>query len=414
MQSADSIDGFAMLATHAPRDIADLGERVREADRSQYGLYPVGGRTQIGLGNVPTKSGWAIDMRGLNQVVDFPARDMTITVQSGITIDALDRIVAPENLRLPIDIPYAARATLGGSIAANVSGSRRLGYGTLRDYVIGISAINDEGREFKAGGRVVKNVAGYDINKLLVGSLGTLSIITQVTLKLKPRAEAQAMLFVGCDSAELESTLAKLHASRTRPIAVDVLNRSAAAGTLAPRGIEGVAAPWTIVVAFDGNAEAVAWQVKQVNQELGGRSPDVREAAAVEPFWSLLADAPMDESARLGFKASVLPGTIATFLINMDGHAERPLLFAHAGNGIVRGMTSRSLTQDQAVQLIVACRQQAAGCNGAVIVTHAPAEWKARLEPWGPAPADAWLMREVKAKLDPRGMFNPGRFVAGI
>ena len=413
MQSADSIDGFVPLATHRPADIATVGELVREADRSQHALYPFGGRTQIGLGNVPTKQGSAIDMRGLNQVIDFPARDMTITVQAGITIDALDRLLAPENLRLPIDIPFATRATLGGSIAANVSGCRRLGYGTLRDYVIGISAINDEGREFKAGGRVVKNVAGYDINKLLVGSLGTLGIITQVTLKLKPRAEVQAILFFGCESAELEGLLAKLHGSRTRPIAVEVLNRSAAAGTLAPRGIPSVA-PWTIVVAYDGNAELVAWQVRQVKEELGRRSAEVRETADVEPYWTLLADAPMDESARLGFKASVLPSAIAAFLVKMDGHAERPLLFAHAGNGIVRGMTSRSLTQDQAVQLIVACRQQASGCNGAVIVTHAPAEWKPRLETWGPAPADAWLMREVKAKFDPRGLFNPGRFVAGI
>src|SRR5437588_5750684 len=119
---------------------------------------------------------------------------MTVTAQSGITLARLGNVLATENLRLAIDVPNGARATLGGALAVNVSGPRRYGLGTLRDYVIGISAVNDEGQEVKAGGRVVKNVAGYDLCKLYVGSLGTLGIITQVTLKLKPRPDGQALL----------------------------------------------------------------------------------------------------------------------------------------------------------------------------------------------------------------------------
>lgn len=413
MNAADSIDGLVPGAVHRPASVAELGNLVREADRTQQAIYPHGGKTILGLGSVPTKPGWAVDLRGLNQAIDFPARDMTVTVQAGITIEALDRLLAPENLRLPIDVPAPQQATLGGSIAANVSGCRRLGYGTFRDYVIGISAVNDDGREFKAGGRVVKNVAGYDLCKLLVGSLGTLGIVTQVTLKLRPRAESQAILFFGCEGAELEGTLAKIHASRTRPIAVETLNRSAAAGTLAPLGIAGLGSPWTVLVGYDGNDEAVAWQVGRIRDEIG-RHAEVREGAAVEPVWVALAEAQRGESARLAFKASLLPGAVAAFANAIDAHAERPLLFAHAENGIVRGMTPRSLTQDQAAQLVAACRHQASACGGAVVVTQAPSEWKGRLDVWGPPPADAWLMREVKAKLDPRGLFNPGRFVGGI
>ncbi len=127
-------------------------------------------------------------------MIDYPARDMTVTVQAGITLAALQKLLATEKQRLPVDVPRADRATLGGVLAANVSGPRRFGFGTLRDYVIGITTINDEGQETKAGGRVVKNVAGYDLCKLHIGALGTLGIISQVTLKVRPMPEATTLL----------------------------------------------------------------------------------------------------------------------------------------------------------------------------------------------------------------------------
>src|SRR5262249_13131056 len=146
-------------------------------------------------------------LRGLHQVIDYPARDMTITVQAGITIAKLQEVLHAENQRLPVDVPLADRATLGGVLATNTSGPRRYGFGTLRDYVIGISAVNDLGEEIKVGGRVVKNVAGYDLCKLFIGSLGTLGIISQVTLKLRPLPEEQAFVTLGCRTTNLEHVL---------------------------------------------------------------------------------------------------------------------------------------------------------------------------------------------------------------
>src|SRR5262249_39044525 len=156
---------------------------VRSAAAEGQALYPLGGRTMLDLGLPPERAGAGVDLRGLDQVIDYPARDMTITVQAGITLSRPADLLRGENQRPPADVPRAREATLGGALAANASGSRRFGFGTLRDYVIGISVINDEGNETKAGGRVVKNVAGYDLCKLHVGALGTLGIITQITLK---------------------------------------------------------------------------------------------------------------------------------------------------------------------------------------------------------------------------------------
>src|SRR5205823_2725889 len=148
---------------HHPQSIPEVNETVRKAAAADQAVFPLGGRTKLDLGLPPTRQGIGVDLRNLNQVIDYPARDMTITVQAGITMAKLQGTLAVENQRLPIDVPLAEQATLGGTIATNVSGPRRYGFGTLRDYVIGISVINAEGQEIKAGGRVVKNVAGYDL-----------------------------------------------------------------------------------------------------------------------------------------------------------------------------------------------------------------------------------------------------------
>ena len=145
----------------------------------------------LDVGLPPLKPGFAVETTALNQVIDYPARDMTVTVQAGITIAKLQETLAAEGQWLPVDVPQPERATLGGAVALNVSGPRRFGYGTLRDYVIGISFVTDEGQEVKAGRRVVKNVAGYDLMKVQIGAAGTLGLITQLTLKVKPKPEAR-------------------------------------------------------------------------------------------------------------------------------------------------------------------------------------------------------------------------------
>src|SRR5262245_55417521 len=186
MENSIRIDGFGPLPLVRPKKTEDLSDFVRAAVANGTAIYPHGGGTKLDLGNPPTRPGHAVDMRAFDRLIDFPARDMTVTLEAGMTIAALQSILANENLRLPVDVASAPEATVGGIIATNESGPRRLGLGVLRDYVIGISVMNDQGREFKAGGRVVKNVAGYDLCKLMVGSLGTLGIITQATFKLRP------------------------------------------------------------------------------------------------------------------------------------------------------------------------------------------------------------------------------------
>jgi glycolate oxidase FAD binding subunit len=409
------IDGFGPLPVEQPSTVAELGEIVRLAAGEGSALYPVGGRTQLDLGMPPVKQGRAVDLRRLDGVIDFPARDMTVTVQAGIGMARLRAALAAERLRLPIDVAAADRATLGGVLATNTSGPRRLGYGTPRDYLIGVSAVNDEGHEFKAGGRVVKNVAGYDLCKLLVGSLGTLGIITQATLKLRPLAEEQALVSLPCEAESLEALLAKVHGSRTRPVCVDLLNRPAVKAVFARAGLPTPDVGWTLLVGYEGNADAVNWQVQQLVKELGvAQKFEARVGFTAQPLWEALVEWAQWPDGNLAFKANLLPSAVASFCQHADTLRDSPHLRAHAASGIVVGQWPAGLTTERAAGVLAAWRDRAASAEGRVIVQRCPAAWKSALSVWGPAPADAWLMRAVKEQFDPRRVFNPGRFVDGI
>jgi glycolate oxidase FAD binding subunit len=412
-----TIDGFSTLPVVRSGFVSELGDIVSRAAARGQAVYPVGGRTMLGQGLPPTRPGIAIDLRDLARVIDYPARDMTITVQAGITIANLQKVLRSENQRLPIDVPRADQATLGGVLATNTTGLRRHGFGTLRDYVIGISAVNDEGQEIKAGGRVVKNVAGYDLCKLFVGSLGTLGVITQVTLKLKPVPEEYALGIVGCDAEQIETLLDQLHQSRMRPVAIELLSEPAAravnrqAGALLPE------APWVLLVGFEDNLEAVGWQIQQLVRELPRGSSgglQVRWGTTGDPLWQALVELPADANAVLTFKANLLPSATAAFCRFAASLPERPLLQAHAGNGIVVGHVHGDLTLGRVQEMLNVLLAQAVAARGNLIVLRCPPAWKKDLPVWGASRGDGWLMRTVKDKLDPRRLFNPGRFVTDL
>jgi glycolate oxidase FAD binding subunit len=409
------IDGFGPVPIMRPSTIAALSEHVCRAAAEGLAVYSLGGGTQLDYGRSPERKGVALETRGLSQVIDFPARDMTITVQAGITVADLQNAVAPENLRLPVDVPQADRVTLGGAVATNTSGSRRYGFGTLRDYVIGISALNDSGNEIKAGGRVVKNVAGYDLCKLFVGSFGTLGLITQLTLKLRPCAEERALVVVQCATERLPALLDQLHTSRTQPTCLDLLNAEAARyiDSQAPSNLR--CGDWVAVVGFEGNRVAVEWQVQRLVHEVSsthGVDVDVRIGVVGDPLWRALTELPGTDSAACSFKANIVPSAAARFCTQADHDGW--LLHAHAGNGIVWGHAPHGMSAASVTAALNAWLQEAAQAQGNVVVRRCPFSWKRTLPVWGHPRRDLWLMCSVKQQLDPRGLFNPGRFVDGI
>jgi glycolate oxidase FAD binding subunit len=411
------IDACDPLEMRRPGSVAEVEEIVADAADSGTAIYPVGGQTKLELGMPPTRPGVAVDTRSIDRIVDYPARDMTITLEAGTTIARLQALLRTENQRLPVDVPEAEQATLGGAIATNTSGPRRYGHGTLRDYVIGISTVNDGGKVAKAGGRVVKNVAGYDFCKLHIGALGTLGVITEATLKVRPLAEEEAVILFPAKSNELESILDSIHHGRARPVCVDLIDSVAAEemrrlfGTMLPE------APWVVVTSFEGNQSAVTWQVQQSLKAVPGgcrSGVDVRIGAGAGPVWQALVNFQSRAESPLVLQASLLPSAAARFCEQAKTESIDLAVQAHAGSGIVLGFAGQGLPLEKGRMLVARWQEWASMAAGNTVVLRCPTAWKTTLPIWGKPRPDEWLMRAIKAKLDPRNLFNPGRFVGGI
>ncbi len=380
-------------------------------------LLSVGGRTSLNFGYQSSVTGGVtIATSELTQVIDYPARDMTVTVEAGIRMNDLTELLAEEGQQLPIDVAQSQRATLGGVLATNTSGPRRYGYGTLRDYVIGISAVDAAGRLFKAGGRVVKNVAGYDLCKMLVGSMGTLAIVTQVTLKLKPIPDSSAFVWAQFnDFDDIDVVLERLTLSDTRPISLEVFDRRAA-GQLATESRRDLPSEGPILlVGFDGGKAEVDWQVEALRHELapfGSAKVDSVEGDATCELRQVMTEFAICADAPLTFRANLLPSQTIEFL--EDAEREGVTLQAHAGNGIVVGHLPDDVSSaERAMEIIDPLRQLAVSHHGNLIILDCPADWKADLLVFGEAEPSWGLMSHLKGTLDPDNLLNPGRFFDG-
>ena len=407
-------DILPLSDTIEPPDQASLAEAVREASASRTAVYPLGGRTSLEYGLPARQPGLGLSLVRLSRVIDYPARDMTITVEAGITMQQLADTLASENQWLPVDAPQPAEATLGGVLATGFNGPRRYGWAVIRDYVIGISAVDGRGTPFKGGGRVVKNVAGYDFCKLLTGSLGTLGIITQVTLKIRPLPEQSAI--VGCDVASLdqaEQLLAALVNTAVRPAAIEFLagpawTDDAALGPLAQGGA------CRLAVGLEAAPAEVDWMVDALRQEWQAQGISqthvARDQQAAE-LWSRLREFPTNTESPLTIKASVRPGQVTAFVrlvLEIDPNAS---IQAHAGNGIVIARFANFQPASVSRDLIGRLQPAAKRSGGHVVVLTSNVGDLTRQAVWGGADEAVAWMSKVKRQFDPHNILNPGRFI---
>ena len=423
-------DGRRALAVDRPESVAALCETVSRRAAEGTAIYPQGGKTALDYGGIPRRPGVALDTTGLNSVIDYPAADMTITVGAGITLAKLQDVLATEGQFLPLDAPHPDRATLGGIYATNTSGPRRFGWGRPRDMIIGVSFVTADGKEVKGGGRVVKNVAGYDFPKLLTGSMGTLGVITQITLKVRPRPEATALVIADYPSLEaLAGDLAKLNTSDTRPTMLEVLGPTAGF-LLDPEGPRRPVRElsWRLVLGFEDNAASVAWQVNRASEELSSSTIESRtmvDGPSPHPAIARITDFPADLPAeirgvpphptagRLAFIASMRSGSVPAFLELLA--LDRWFAVSHASSGIVHAVAQPSdLSEEDWAVEIGRLREAASRLGGGLILTRCPTGWKDRLKVWGERRGDWAIMERIKAALDPAGVMNPGRFVGTI
>jgi glycolate oxidase FAD binding subunit len=409
---ADAVMGVRPAVVVEPADEDEIAAVLAWAHRAAATVLVRGGGTQLGMGAPPSAGDIVLSMARLNAQLEHAPHDQTTTVQAGMRLVDVQAVLAETNQWLALDPVLRPEATIGGVIATNASGARRLRYGGVRDALIGIRVVLADGTIAKGGGKVVKNVAGYDLPKLFVGSLGTLGVIVAATFRLYPLPVASRTIVCASPDlalAPLATLIARVRASTLVPTSIDLASAAGSPGAeLAIRFESGVAP------AVDDQAATVARLVGEcgleVTQDLTG--------ADERRFWQALdgaLEASAAESAALTVKASLLPAQVVRWLGELAGLAAATSVAArfraHAGHGIVYARLTG--TADALASAVDRLRAAASAGRGSLVVSDAPSELAARLDVWGPVAA-LDVMRRIKERFDPNATLNPGRFVGGL
>lgn len=408
-----TLDMIPTTDTIEPRTPEEICQVVREAIPSGQVIYPVGGATSLDYGLPAKTPGLAVSLKGLHRVVDYPARDMTITVEAGVTMRQIAEVLAGENQRLPIDVPDDEQATLGGVIATNWNGPRWYGQGSVRDYIIGVSAVDGHGTRFRGGGRVVKNVAGYDLCKLMTGSMGTLAVITEATLKVKPIPESSALVAYSiADLDRLETALAGLVHSPTTPTALEVVSGQEWGELLS---FEAPSSHWQLIVGLEGTTPEVAWMIEQLDVELRQQQLArimLQEQENAHAAWRALANWSVVGESALVLKVQVLPSGVSRICQALRELDSACSLQSHAGNGVVIAKFSSFPAVGLSRCLLGHLQPLASSLGGYVTVLSNPsAAESTRQSVWGGIDIPYSLMARVKEQFDPHNLLNRGRFV---
>ncbi len=413
---ADAVDGVRPAVLVRPTRATAVSAVLRAATAHGWRVVPRGGGTALDLGNTPHGVDLVLDLSALTAVVEYRPQDLTVTVEAGATVAAVQALLAAHGQVLALDPPLPERATVGGTLAANLAGPRRFRYGTARDIVIGTGAVLADGSEVKAGGRVVKNVAGYDLNKLFIGSTGTLGVITRVTFKLLPAPPERAALVLRSPGPDAAHSLARhIAASTLAPLALDI----AGPGALAlPAGhpAHAAAEAWSVVVEIGGTPATLARTRAELlasARAAGAAAVLVPDGEAIDALMGGLRDfgrTPGREAALL-LRAAVLPsqvGEVIGLLAATPVDGAPPAVVARAGNGVVYAAWARA-ADPSLPAMVERLRRELARLRGVLVVERCPTAIKQGLEVWGIEGPDLALMRRLKEAYDPAGLLSPGR-----
>lgn len=395
------VDGMVPAVVALPASEGEVAACLRTAARCGAGVVPRGGGSRMGLGGSPTRCDVVLSLERLSGVVEYVPEDLTVTVQAGMPLHTLQELVGRRNQEVPLDPTGGVNSTVGGVLAAGAVGPRRMLYGGPRDVLLGARVALADGRVIQSGGRVVKNVAGYDLNKLWVGSLGTLGVLTEVTLKLRPRAKCcRTLCFSFSDVGGAAAAADAVLNSELLPAAVTILSPGAA-------GRLGLPASAVLAVELAESEANVAYEVVRLHQMMEGLAGGA-EAEPSGRFWQDVRDYHRIGRACWRLRVSAVPGDLGALMAAaLAGTGVEVIAHAGAGTLLVYG-------QEPAPALISALQQRAAALGGAAVLEEAPPDLKRQVAVWGPPRPEWRLMRQIKETLDPGGVLNPGRFVGGI
>ncbi len=449
-----AVDGVIPRAVLFPGKVKEVAGIVRIACRENLSVVPWGGGTRMGKGAAPSRLDLVICTERLNRVIDIDAGNLTVTVQAGVRLFDLQEALAGEENRcyvpvenggeesdesvcslrenrgcfVPLDVSSGNRTTIGGIVAANTSGPRRLLYGLPRDVVLGVRHVTPTGEVIGMGGKTVKNVAGYDLCKLMIGSLGTLGILCEMTLRLLPLPERSGTwFFVFPGLKQAGDFVDEVFARPLVPCAMEILNR---------RGCDDLSLEWPgqgqggrfgVAAAFEGAEEAVdrmKAEMKTLADGAGTVEKMYLDDDAHRAFWSsyglpaggFSGDHSRAASVKLNYPVSCYRDVLAW--VESEGSPDHVLLASstQAGNGVTRIHLLVEEGPKDGFEWIAGWTERLlnhlCGLGGNLVVENAEPALKNRLPVWGAPRGDLKVMQWVKRAWDPKGIFSPGRFIA--
>lgn len=389
-----------------PHTTAELKSVLQKAYKNNWRVLPCGSGSKLEWGGLANGVDLVVSTERLNRIIEHAVGDLTVTVEAGVKFADLQAILHKVGQFLPLEPAYPQEATLGGIVATADSGALRHRYGGIRDMLLGVSFIRSDGETAKAGGRVVKNVAGYDLMKLFTGSYGTLAVISEVTFRVYPIPQASATVVLTGEQEAVADATKILLASALTPTAVDLLSSKLVSQL-------GFAQGMALMVRFQSVTESVKEQSSRllsIGEKLGLQGTiyldDVQLWQSLpEQIWK----AP--QKPVIICKIGVSPSAAVSTLTQLEH------LTSAQGIGLIHGGSGLGLLQLDATvtaQTIMEMRQYCESKNGFLTILAAPATMKKQIDVWGYKGNALEIMRQIKQQFDPKNILSPNRFVGGI
>ncbi|MGA7935043.1 MAG: FAD-binding oxidoreductase, partial [Kovacikia sp.] len=398
-----------------PKTQAELSEVITWAYQNRWQVLPWGAGSKLSWGGVvgrKEEGGFApligVSTRHLNRLIDHAVGDLTVTVEAGMGFTELQETLAQVGQFLAIDPAYPAQATIGGIVATGDTGSLRQRYNSVRDMLLGLSFVRADGQIAQAGGRVVKNVAGYDLMKLFTGSYGTLGIITQVTFRVYPIPEASQTLVLSGEAGAIERAVATLLRSSLTPTAADLLSASTVEDLQLGNGM-------ALIVRFQSILPSVQEQTRrlmEVGQTLGLACVPVANSDEVT-LWQRLREQMTDANweGLITCKIGVRPTAAVTVLQQIEQLKVLGWLGQiHAASGLGRGVFAAAIPVETLLEIRALCESN----SGFLSVLQAPVDFKQAIDVWGYAGNALDVMHAIKQQFDPHSLLSPHRFFGRI
>jgi glycolate oxidase FAD binding subunit len=414
-----AVDGVLPRIVVTPATVEQAAHVVALANQHEAALLVRGGGSRMNVGGIAERIDVLLETHRLARLLEHEAPDLTCHVEVGITLAALQEQLATKGQWLALDAPDAAQATIGGLLASNASGPKRLRYGSARDLVIGLSVVQANGEVTRSGGRVVKNVAGYDLNKLYVGSFGTLGVIVEANFKLQPLPQAErTLLLTYPNSSDALQTVTALLGSLLTPSAIELIDSGAASDMSDFFGIRMPTNGFTLAINFEGSPTTITRQIDEVRllaRQHGALLGDDLTGETQQSFWDAVRE---HMEGTFTCKVVLLVSHLAGYLEHVAAICRRydleEAIVAHAGNGILYIELRPSDATPRLIQAVAELRSHALAAKGSLVVERCPVELKRLIDIWGePGPA-FYLMQRLKQQFDAKGTFVKGRFVGGL